>query len=414
MSVKRGEIKFELKLPERLRGAGLPIEVRASNRKLIGRFDANQRVAVDAGAYFVSLRLPSGEEVTDWVEVAANATATARLTADSLSDEDDDDGDGTTSGDAPEVPGMRVDGFRTARPPRDDFFGGTLGGRRGVPIAPTLDPHEERHAKAVTAPDAEPDVALTLHAWTGTIGTFTPVAPSKLEVQRRRGELRVTISASADPQTVVQLLTPHRPGAMLVVPTPPGAPTATVIVKHGRGAPTLDAHLDNPLADAMIRDTTEVQRTQRLADTMSARGLLADKISDPIAAVAVAVALLAVDQAERVHDWLSNLAHMFTWLPDGAALAAESAARRGDHGEAVHHLLSLQARGIPLFSDSLSYALDRLGRYERDRGEPRADRATLQALRRRLQPYAEFRIYGRPLTTFRGSHPDQPGDAKSS
>lgn len=160
----------------------------------------------------------------------------------------------------------------------------------------------------------------------------------------------------------------------------------------------------------MIRDTGEVARTRGIGETMKARGLLAEKISDPIAAAAGAVALLAVDQAEQVHGWLEHLAAMFPWLPDGACLAAESAARHGDHAAAVAHLLRLETRGIPLFSDSLSYALDRLGRYERDRGTPPADRTLLQSLRRRLQPYAAFRVAGRPLTTFRGLTPDAPTD----
>jgi hypothetical protein len=172
----------------------------------------------------------------------------------------------------------------------------------------------------------------------------------------------------------------------------------------------LDAHLENEVADVMIRDATEIDRTKRGAKALDARGMLQAKSEDPIAAAAGAVALLGIDQAERVHSWLRNLAEWFPWLPDGAALAAESSARLGHHGEAVEFLMMLGTRGIPMFSDALAWALDRLARYERSSGEPIGDRAAIRRIRQRLQPFGEQQISGRSLTTFRALDPNVPDD----
>jgi len=156
----------------------------------------------------------------------------------------------------------------------------------------------------------------------------------------------------------------------------------------------------------MIRDGTEIERTKRVGLAMEMRGLLqAAKARDPVAAAAGAVALLGIDQAEWVHSWLRTLANRFPWLADGAALAAESSARMGNHADAVALLLLLEGRGIPLFSDSLAFALDRLTNYERSRDEPVGDRAAIHASAGGCNRMRNSGSPGALWTTFRALDP---------
>jgi hypothetical protein len=91
--------------------------------------------------------------------------------------------------------------------------------------------------------------------------------------------------------------------------------------------------------------------------------LLQGKMNDPIAAAVGAYALLRFADLTRLHDWTKNLCDWFPWLPDSAAIRAEHLARSGDHAAAIEIFLSLRERGVPMFTDGLSYALDRLRLY---------------------------------------------------
>ena len=62
----------------------------------------------------------------------------------------------------------------------------------------------------------------------------------------------------------------------------------------------------------------------------SAEAMLRGKVANPIGAALGGYALLRLNELDRLHDWPDNLAQWFDWLPDGAVIAAETAARRGD------------------------------------------------------------------------------------
>src|SRR2546423_15128052 len=93
---------------------------------------------------------------------------------------------------------------------------------------------------------------------------------------------------------------------------------------------------------------------------LDAEELLEDKQQDPIAAAVGGYALLRFSALERLHDWTANLHSWFEWLPDGAAIRGEHLARMGQHDEALDAFLTLPSRGLPLFSDGLAYAVNRL------------------------------------------------------
>ncbi|HXT69968.1 MAG TPA: hypothetical protein VN700_09450 [Vicinamibacterales bacterium] len=384
----KGELRFQLSLPGRLGRAGLPIEVRRENRSLVGRFDAGDNVVVDPGAYYVSVRLPNGDEVTDWVHIDADSHATAQLVA---------------------APGEDPDAFES-----QSILTPALQTNHRMEVR-MADPDHISEAsldRLTLRRTVAPNSAVGIRAWRGTIGQFVPMDASTLTVETRPALTWILVSATAGEQVVLQLVVPGRPGIVLVVPNQPGGPPVRVTLTRSGDELTFDAHLNNELADLVIRDSTEIERRKRIGNTMELRGLLQEKSSDAVAAAAGAVGLLGIDEAERVHSWLINLANWFPWLPDGAALAAESCARNGQDEEAVRFLSLLEHRGLPLFSDSLAFALDRLRRYERSKTELIGDRKMITRIRRRLQPYAEFGVSGRALTTFRAVHPNHPGDER--
>ena len=382
MTVKNGSIGFELKLPDRLANAGLPIEVRGSNRKLVGRYDAGDKVDVEPGSYYISVRLPSGEELTDWVDVVSGRTVVAELSPD-----DDDGGDESQfvfSANLQAPPVQRpAEGYVTP----ESFV--RLQSQRAI----------------------DPTQPIGVQLWSGTIGKYKLQDASALTVNTKRGLTSVVVPpVGGTDQLLLQLIIANRAGTVLVLPRRPGGPEVKAVIAQCGDELAFDAHLDNELADVMIRDTTEVKRTQRVAQAMDMRGLLNAKVADPIAAAAGAVALLGIDQAERVHDWLRNLADYFAWLPDAAALAAEACAREGKHDQAIELLMMLEHRGVPLFSDSLGFALDRLGRYARHKTFRHA--ADMERVLVRLRPFGGYRLSGRALTTFRALDPNEPSDKK--
>src|SRR5262249_10827871 len=70
-----------------------------------------------------------------------------------------------------------------------------------------------------------------------------------------------------------------------------------------------------------------------------AESLLQGKIADPIGAAIGGYALLRLNELERTHDWTENLSSWFDWLPDGAVIAGEKAARLGDYALALENFL---------------------------------------------------------------------------
>jgi hypothetical protein len=82
----------------------------------------------------------------------------------------------------------------------------------------------------------------------------------------------------------------------------------------------------------------EIQRHETLLDLghagIAARELakveraLQEKTNSPVAAAIAATVLIRCGALNQLHDWPRNLANWFEWLPDGAALWAETLLRR--------------------------------------------------------------------------------------
>ncbi|MCU7931228.1 MAG: hypothetical protein KZQ90_10535 [Candidatus Thiodiazotropha sp. (ex Codakia rugifera)] len=114
----------------------------------------------------------------------------------------------------------------------------------------------------------------------------------------------------------------------------------------------------------LVSDYMQTGALQEAAALMTdAEELLWGKMSNPIAAALGGYALLRLGDLERLHNWPMNLASWFEWLPDGAVIAGELAARRKDHPSAANFMLLAVKRGLPLFSEGYSHLLSRLRYY---------------------------------------------------
>lgn len=94
-----------------------------------------------------------------------------------------------------------------------------------------------------------------------------------------------------------------------------------------------------------------------------AEGMLYSKMSNPIGAVIGGYILLRIGAVEQMHDWPKNLYEWFPRLSDGAIIAGELEARRGNDREAIDLFLGAYKRGLPIFREGLSLLVARLRLY---------------------------------------------------
>jgi hypothetical protein len=92
----------------------------------------------------------------------------------------------------------------------------------------------------------------------------------------------------------------------------------------------------------------------------AAATLLREKGENPVAAALGGYVLLRLGRLDKLRDWPMNLANWFSWLPDGAIIAAELSFRRGALDEAERWVEEALHRGPPMFSDGLSLLVARL------------------------------------------------------
>ncbi len=176
--------------------------------------------------------------------------------------------------------------------------------------------------------------------------------------------------------------------------------------------------LRSNVADALVRyrETGQLTCAAALVDSpvFDAEELMQENRWAPIAASAGAYALLRLGRINRLHDWTQNLMDWFPWLPDGLAIRAEHLARIGDHIRALTLLSQLSDRGLPVFTDGFSYAVDRLEQYSRLVPEFNRDIAGrgVEVLRR-LHQFAAVVDFSQPVLTYAAAVPWEPSTERS-
>jgi hypothetical protein len=120
-----------------------------------------------------------------------------------------------------------------------------------------------------------------------------------------------------------------------------------------------------------------------------ARGMLFEKMANPLAAAAGAYVLLNTEQSEERddwHRWVRNLMNWFPWLPDGAIQHAWVMLHyyndKNGIVEARANLLAGYRRGLPLYSKGVSLLLEGLTLLANDaRAEEKQDQEVEEALK---------------------------------
>lgn len=367
--MKRVDFTVRSATGERL-ALDLPVEVRRPNMALVARTVRSRSVELAAGSYFVTARLPDGEELSHPVTVAeGEGVMTVELAAEP-------------------APAPRPSPRRRRR-------GRFLGMQAPSP------------AEAAPARVDARLIVVAGNLLTGEIESADhprPIADAgALRFRGREAPLYAQLLAADQSPRVVAL---------------PAAPDGYCRLKLGRrgGELTAEVELEHGQAELLLalRRQGRLRDAESTADSpdLAAERLLYEKRREPIAAAVGAYALLRFGELARLHEWTENLRNWFGWLPDGAAVRGEHLARLGRHDEALAAFLELPARGLPLFSDGVAFADDRLRLYLGHGGFDDALHARAREALEALQPFLGALDFEQPITTFDDVDLDWPAGAE--
>jgi molecular chaperone DnaK len=410
-------LSFNINLPtEKLKSLDLPIEIRKPNMALVKRTLASQSVGVKPGTYYVTVTLPAGQEISNTVEVGEGAHEVVVLTLDPDDDLSARD-DLPKLGKPPNFFLLNNLSFANESEPSDSLHRKSLLLNFEVELSSRPRAVRARRSGWVEKTFVRRGVAARLRRFIGNLLEADGFTTAEDRWERNESESSDVIQFSMkgdDRSQIAQLLQPHRPAVNLTLPAWVEEPCALALTRLPNGGYLMEAHLAHPTANLLMR-YLEQGLWEPAADvvestSLSARELLYQKQRYPIAATVVAYALLRFGDPERLHDWTDSLMDGFAWLPDTVTIRAEHLAMAGQHEEALEVFCELPARGLPCFSDGLSYAVNRLRLYT-SLGEKhfKAEKLEVAAtLLKRLELFIPFVNFRRPVLTYTGIDPSQP------
>lgn len=391
----------------------VPVEVRKSNLVVVKTGMTSDSMELEAGEYFVTAQMPAGQELYGQIKLGAGKEATVNLAPDP-SDE--------SPPESQAAPHYLLDEQRNLR--RDSS---EKGGKSGFWIKLSKTPWTGNRwlDKLLSVSEALSPPELRFFRGNlfeeNLIDVTKEMPPVKFQ-GTAKDLLQIRINGSSDGGDgdnllLVQIIKSGAPALNMVLPAFSEIGCTLVIRRGEAGFYALDANLKNVAADLLLRYTHKgfQQQAELTAKAVNAENLLFEKRKDPIAAAVGAYALLRFGELERLHDWTENLRRWFPLLPDGAAIRGEHLAREGRHEEAADAFLELDSRGIPVFSEGLSYAASRLRFYTKlikgnkfgGNYEEKVNR-----LLDKLQRFAAYTDFRQPIMTFTGVKPNAPDDAE--
>ncbi len=396
----------------------LPVEIRKSNYSLVRRALSNESVELPPGTYFVSAQTPSGQQLTNQVTLGEGDSRTVALY---LEQED------VSPHEHEEVPRF-IQQNQTVAPFLSSNRVRPGAGAGGEPAAKGDEGEKGLGDSGSPLPGPARLILYRGNPLDGGLGyqpDLHPFFPPRQAYLDLPGAFVLRFNP---PQPdLIQVAQPGRAPLNAVLPSwlprslgeynPLGG--CQVVVRPRGSAYSLEVFLENVRSESLLRYN---QRSQTAQANLAAQNFelnedrhlmsmaedgLKDKIRDPLTAAAGAYTLLRLNDLEHLHNWTRNLMDWFPWLPDGIPIYAEHMARLGKHAEALEALLRLPERGLPFFSDGLSYAVDRL-RFYRRLYPSGAQEPAAALLLDRLRPYAAFADFGKPILTFTGDDPNRP------
>ncbi|MGH9970325.1 MAG: hypothetical protein ACREBG_21390 [Pyrinomonadaceae bacterium] len=354
----------------------IPVEVRRPNLTLAATTLASDIIELEPGQYYVTARLPAGQELFDYVEVMEGRENKAVL-------ESDPEQESPHEWQASQhyLVAQRQRSVRGLESSLESLGGESV----------------EAKLRSIAGNVLNEDYVIT--------------EPTKWEFSYSDELAESTIHGTNKIQ-FVQLCQTNAPALNMALPAYSDLSCKLVVTRQPDGLFSFDAHLWKSMVDMLLRFSNKGYQEQAslTSKALDAELMLYDKGTDPIAAAVGAYAILRFNMLESLHEWTENLRNRFQWLPDGAAIRGEHLTRRGKHKEALAAFLELSKRGLPLFSDGLTYAVDRLRLYtnlkETFTEEGQLDQA--RTLLQRLQRFADCADFREPFTTFTGLIPHEP------
>jgi hypothetical protein len=263
-----------------------------------------------------------------------------------------------------------------------------------------------------------PPLKMAWYCWNSNERAYAPTAPTL------NGSPRGVVFVSSDVGPLLLGVTqPDGSQSYSVLPIAPHGFCKVVIDSQGDEGWRVEPHPNSPTADGVVRglsagrfaDAGAVAVAAPLygvsrapGDVRDLEALLKEKLNDPVAAAVGAYALLRLNELERLRDWTKNLQDWFEWLPDGSAIYGEHLARQGRHEEAAAAFLQVPARGLPVFTEGLGFALTRLRFYAALPPDefPEDMGAKARAAATHLGRAAGRLDFARAFTTFTGPSPN--------
>lgn len=389
MTKKTGKLNFEVKFsrPNEIQNIDLPVEIRRANLSLVKTGLSSEQMELEPGNYFVISKMPAGQELLNQVEVKADKINLAVL-----------------------------------KPQEDEESPHESEAVQHYFVADRQKVLAALEKKAAIEEDFPRDSSQNL--W--KISTFVQIRcfvgnllTGKIEQIRvdwqnsesEEGLYGFRVNGK-DKIQIVQLLQNDAPPLNMILPAIRDHYCKLFITSLIQGKYTFDAHLEDQTADMMLRYSNKGYdwQTELLGAAVDAEELLRGKKQNPLSAAVGAYSLLRFNNLEMLHDWTENLRNWFKWLPDGSAIRGEHLARLGEHKEALRAFLELQERGVPIFSDGLSYTTDRLARYIELKSDfiDSSTREKSKNLLTNLQKITNCADFREPFTTFTGSDIKNP------
>ena len=450
-------VEFELTFKtDALKQLDLPVEIRKPNMVLVKRVLASEKVDLEPGTYYVGIKMPAGQE--SWSEVTVGGdVGYQKIKLGPDPDPVPVDVKTTESAKAePEAPSVESVPIAESQELQEYFapayvepqieeltylaliIAAVAGALIGGAVTYWVTGGNSKLATGVALVIGGGVAVLLLskvlrpgytalqqrmrearlrqfkgNVLTGDIRIDDDWTSLKQNVRATSGLIEIDFEGKNQNQ-LIQLLQSGEPAVNIVIPAWQERGCLVVLKKQSDARYSLEVHLKHAEAELLLR-YWEQGRWQLAANVIdstavSAERLLFQKSQHPISASIGAYALLRLGALDRLHDWSENLMNWFEWLPDGAAIRGEHLARLGEHQQALQAFCALRERGLPYFSDGLSYAIDRLRLY-RSLGEKQLDAKDLESCistLKYLEPFSYFTDFSKPLTTFTGLDPFHP------
>lgn len=371
-------LSFALNLGNVLnRSLDVPVEVRKPNMALVQRTLASESIDIEPGRYFVSAALPSGEKLFTQVDVVEGRSFEVVL--------------------------------ESEQEPVEE------------PVWSFHDRTDEQYALGYNntylhfynfANVGEPEVKLARYSGNFFTGVHSSAEDPKLSWTELEGA--PLLIEGGQTNQLIQLQQPNDPAFNMLLPAQSGE-SCEIHIKYSPETGLFpEVRLTHPEADLLLQylDAGYLREASVLVNSKSLDFALL--FSEPKiktqAAVIKAYTLLRLGQLDSLADWSQTLFESVNGLADSLIIHGEYLARLGRHREALALLTNLASRGIPCFSDGLSYAVDRLRLYTKYGGDSFTVTETYLAKTAlaRLEEFVSFADLERSILTYTGLDPSHP------